>query len=96
MKFLHESPIQSGIRAVTTLKDEMFMLYRQDDRDYVMNVYNHNNVAEVIKDVVPLRETEMVCMAACNVSNCVYVGLRNKNCPLLFSLTHFERCRTSV
>ena len=75
LEILQESSIQSRSEAMTTLKDEIFLLYKQLDGHYVIKVYNRDNMEEV-KDVIPLPGTDAQLMTGCNVSNCVYISLR--------------------
>src|SRR5688572_2673585 len=57
---------------MTAMKDEIFLLCRPNGDGYVVNVYDCNNMAEV-KDVIPLPGIRPKDIAACSVSNCVYV-----------------------
>src|SRR6218665_1111416 len=74
LEILQESSIQSRSEAMTTLKDEIFLLYKQLDGHYVIKVYNRDNMEEV-KDVIPLPGTDAQLMTGCNVSNCVLLQL---------------------
>lgn len=64
---------------MTTLKDDVFLLYTHPNGRFVINVYSREDMEEV-KEVIPLSGivTEVQFMASCNVSNCVYVGLCRK------------------
>jgi len=57
---------------MTTLKDEIFLLYKQRDGHYVIKVYNRDNMKEM-KEVIALPGTDAQCMTGCNVSNCLYI-----------------------
>ena len=57
---------------MTSMKDEIFILCRPNGEDYVINVLDCNNMAEV-KDVIPLPGICPANIAGCSVSNCVYV-----------------------
>jgi len=59
-------------QAMTTLKDEVFLLCKQLDERYIINVYNRDNMQEV-KEVIPLPGTDAQFMAGCNVSDCLYI-----------------------
>jgi len=61
--------------AMTTLKDEIFLLYKQRDDHYVIKVYSRGNMEEV-KEVIPLPGTDPMQMTGCNTSNCLYISLR--------------------
>ena len=75
MEVLQESSIELQNRGVTTLKDEIFLLCYRPDRYYVIKVYNRDNLKEV-KDVIRLPGTDAQHMTGCNVSNCLYISLR--------------------
>src|SRR5688572_3935064 len=72
LEILHRYPIQYTVVEKTAMKDEIFILSRPNGEDYVINVYDCNNIAEV-KDVIPLPGIRPTDIAACSVSNCVYV-----------------------
>ena len=55
----------------------------------MINVYDRNNMAEV-KDVIPLPRISPVDMAACSVSNCVYILDRERYCPSIFRIAKDE------
>ena len=58
---------------MTTNKDEIFMLCSdQGDPDRIIYVYDRNNMAQV-KDVIQLPRRNAKAIAACSVSNCLYV-----------------------
>ena len=61
---------------MTTLKEEVFLLCKQFDGYYVINVYDRDNVDEV-KDVIPLSVAIAQNMTGCNVSNCVYICIQH-------------------
>ena len=48
------------------------MLCGQHGQDHVINVFDRNNIAEV-RDVIPLPGMHPTTIAACSISNCVYV-----------------------
>src|SRR5688572_14708602 len=103
IEILQESLEYSCVLKVTTLKDDILMFCMHHDRDNVtsavsssfnIQVYDRNNMA-VVKDVIALPEnmrTEDI--AACNVSNCVYVGLLDQNrelqCSSILRITRDE------
>src|SRR6218665_2156912 len=62
-------------KAITTLNDEVFLLYKQRDTHYVIKVYARDNMTEV-KEVIPLPGTDPRHMTGCNVSNCMYISLK--------------------
>src|SRR6218665_440242 len=66
-------------KAITTLNDEVFLLYKQRDTHYVIKVYARDNMEEV-KEVIRLPGTDPRYMTGCNVSNCVYISLRQGDC----------------
>ena len=73
LEILHQPSIQLEVIKLTTLKDEIFLLCSPlDGVGVVINVYDRNNMAEV-KDVIPLPGILPGDMAACSVSNCVYI-----------------------
>src|SRR5688572_22288243 len=80
LEILHQFPLQpssstsSAIFKVIAMKDEIFMLCMLDGKDYVINVYDRNNMVDV-KDVIPLPGIRVPPngLAACSVSNSVYV-----------------------
>jgi len=67
--------IRRANQAITTLNDEIFLLYEQRDTHYIINVYDRDNMREA-KEVILLPGTDPRDMTGCNVSNCVYVSLR--------------------
>lgn len=74
MEILHQCSIQLDVIKVVTTKDELFMLCRQqNNQDYVINVFDRNNMANPLKDVIPLPDICPWGMAACSLSNCVYL-----------------------
>jgi len=74
LEILHQSRIQRFSRDLTTLKEEMFILFYEsyDESEHSVCVYDRNNLAEV-KDVIALPGKYPLTLDACNVSNCVYV-----------------------
>lgn len=72
MEILHQSPLDIFVLKVITTKDEMFMLCKPNGQDYAITVYDIKNMAEV-KDVIPLPGIRPRGLAACAVSNCVYL-----------------------
>ena len=56
----------------TTMKDEIFLLCSRNSANLFINVFDRNNIEEV-KEIIPLPRSRPVSLAACSVSNCVYV-----------------------
>ena len=74
MEILDDFSIRSQNKGITTLNDEEFLLYRQMDEHYIINVYNRDSMEP--KEVIRLPGTDAQLMTGCNVSNCVYICLR--------------------
>lgn len=75
LEILQESSIGSKYLAMTTLKDEIFLLYGLHT-PHTVNVYDRDNMAEV-KQIIPLPGTYSQHMSGCNASNCVYILCRS-------------------
>lgn len=71
LEILHQSSLQISALDVTTMKDEMFVLWSEGCQ-YSVNVYDRNNV-QAVKDVIPLPGRIPLNLTACSVSNCVYL-----------------------
>lgn len=74
MEILHRCPLQSfiSICSITTKKDEVFLLGKRYRLCHTITVYDRNNMAEV-KDVISLSGLHPYNIAACSVSDCIYV-----------------------
>lgn len=68
MEVLNQWPIQRRIYRVAILKYEVFMFSMGDN----ITVHNRNNMIAA-RHVTPLKGIITFDMAACTVSNCVYV-----------------------
>ena len=79
LEILHESAIPSESLAVTTLGDELFLLYGRLNEHYAINVYSRENMTQV-KKVIALPGTDAEYMTGCNASNCIYICLRERYC----------------
>ena len=77
--------------AMTTLKDEVFLLYRQRGGHCAINVYKHRDNMKEATDVIPLPGTIAEYMTGCNVSNCVYLCLREGDFRTRFSVLRISR-----
>src|SRR5688572_27002008 len=87
LEILHHHSFRLKVYKLTTLKDEIFLFCSSLDRVcFMINVYDRNNMAEV-KDVIPLSRMWPIDMAACSVSNCVYILDRDRYCPSIFRIT---------
>src|SRR6218665_3409122 len=75
LEIAQQFSMSSQNHAITTLNDEVFLLYKQRDTHYVIKVYARDNMTEV-KEVIPLPGTDPRHMTGCNVSNCVYISLK--------------------
>src|SRR6218665_4011912 len=73
-KFSMEFEIPFRAHKLTTIKDEMFII---DNRTRII-VYNLNNLAEG-KDIIELPGLDLLDIAVCNVSNCVYVFVQTSD-----------------
>lgn len=85
MKILQHSPIQSEVSQVTTVGDELFMLYDHDGQASVF-IYDRNNTVDV-KDVIVLPEMSPVEIAGCSASRCVYVLSKDSNSHSVWRIT---------
>lgn len=74
MEVLYQSSIKERVYRVATLKDDIFIRSGEG----AINVYRHNNVTAVAKDVIPLPGLFAVDMAGCVFSNCVYVLCKDR------------------
>src|SRR6218665_283735 len=72
LEILQQFPLHYCISSVTTLKDEVFLLGKRDGQCHTITVYDRSNMAEV-KDVIPLPRLRAKIVAACSVSNYLYV-----------------------
>ena len=77
LEIIYEASMLWLNKSLTTLRDEVFILYAHQPNEhrhclYDINVYNGYNLKE-LKETIPLPVTEVRFMAGCNVSNCVYV-----------------------
>ena len=77
------------------MKDELFMLCRIKHQECFINVYDCNNMLDV-KDVIPLVGILPVDMAACNVSNCLYVLRKETHCRSVLRITRNEEQQFNV
>lgn len=75
LEIFQDYSIRSQNLPVTTLKDDTFLLYRQPDGYYFINVYNSGNMKEV-KEVIPVPRTDSPHMTGGKVSDCIYTCLR--------------------
>lgn len=102
LEMLYQSPIQLQMfttkmrpHVFAAMKDEMFMLCRPQDQDFAINIHDRNNVAEV-KDVIPLPGISPFDIAACAVSNCVYVLTEESKCHSVLRITKDEEHKFSI
>lgn len=72
---LHQSPLPEYVASVAALKDEILMLCEVHRQADCIEVHDRNNMAEV-KEVIPLPGLRTYSIAACNVSDCVYILCR--------------------
>jgi len=76
--------MNSTICSVTTTKDYIFTLGRRSHYDQTVHTIHVYDIStHDVKDVIPLKDSDPAWMAACNVANCLYVGLRNKTSSYL-------------
>ena len=86
LEILHQFEIPFRAHKLTTMKDEMFII---DNRTRII-VYNLNNLAEV-KDIIELPGLDLLDIAVCNVSNCVYVLVQTSDFSAILRITKNEQ-----
>src|SRR6218665_2923522 len=94
-EILLQSTIPLYVWRVVTMKDELFMLCRIKHQECFINVYDCNNMLDV-KDVIPLVGIHPVDMAACNVSNCLYVLRKETHCHSVLRIMRNEEQQFNV
>lgn len=78
LEILHQCHLMSSfIKLVTIIKDEIFVIGDPQNGAFRISVCDSNYPYHV-KDVIPLPEIYPECMAACVVSNCVYILYRKR------------------
>lgn len=82
-------------RVFAAMKDEMFMLCRPQDQDFAINIHDRNNLAEV-KDIIPLPGISPFDIAACALSDCVYVLTEESKCCSVLRITKDEERKFSI
>src|SRR5688572_13896695 len=105
LEILHQSLMHSMhclVMEVTTLKDELLVLCLQFDQvtgfTFNVRVYDRNNMAAV-KDTIALPGIRPADIAACNLTNCVYVLEQHREllyCSSIFRTTRDEEHQWNV
>lgn len=78
LEILDRCQLEPNVRFMkaATIKDQIFILYNSispnGDQDLAIRVYDRSQMAEV-KEVIPLPDMIVGEIAACSVSNCVYL-----------------------
>lgn len=88
MNILDQTPLRLAVCSMTSMHDEIFTLSGPQGGIFGITVYDRNNLSEV-KDVIQLPGLYPVSIAACSVSNSVY--LLNRKMVDRYSLVRIEK-----